>query len=548
MHINYYSFLFFLFPCLCFTQIKVEKLDTLINSPYTDEISPVIGRNGKNLYFTRSKDPLFDKTLYINNVDVSVSSDFESYDSRLKGIYSYLQGEPVKDVVSSSFNQDIWIARGTFPGIFTHIEHPNYPLNNALPNSVCDINQRTNDLYIINQFGEEGSLSNGFSIAYYENGKYSFPKNIKFKGGFELRGDINLGVSSDGSILLISAKKGTDSEIYIAHRINYLTWSQPVKLSADVNTAFRESSPHLAYKDQALFYSSDYNSTSSDIYYNLKLNDSWTLWSEKFKLPYPINSDANEGGPYYYGGYLYFASDRDGTWDIFRAKFDPVEYAKKVIYNTSDPEIEPEVVETNKFETLDIRLYDIYTKEPLKGQLTILTPDQSLNKKYDIHFQGKNIPINVNYLDESTFVLSSRRYISESFPIREIPSNNKMDFYLYPDSVGINMAIEPILFKRSRSMVLSSSFEQLDRIAHILNDNPELKVLIRGHTDNVGSEEAKMKLSTERALGVKNYLVGAGVAEGRIKYEGVSDKEPLIGNSSEKTKSRNRRVEILISN
>ncbi len=530
---------------LLYSQYTVEKLDSLVNHPDTDEISPVLGRDGRILYFTRSKDPLFNKTLIVDNIDISSKASFADYDRELRRIYSFFQASPVTDIVNSNYNQDIWIARGHFAGRFTTVTHPEYPLNNALPNSVCDVNQRTNDLYIINQFEENGDIRNGFSISYYENGEYSFPHKIRFEGDFPLYGDINLGISENGDALLISTRKGNDSDIYISHKINYLNWSRPVKLSPDVNTSWRESSPHLTNKDRVLFYSSDYNSKSSDILFNVRLTESWDNWSEKFVLPYPINTRANEGGPYYYGGYLYFSSDRDGSWDIYRAKFKPIEYAKQVMKGYKAPVVVEKVEE--KEIPLDIHIYDIYSGEPLKGKVKIVNPHFTEELDYDIHFQGKTVRIAAKNLLDSEILVSARKHLSEGYILEEVPENNTLNYYLYPDSVGIDLAIEPIYFKRSQSKVLPSSFKQLDRIAHILVTHPEIKVAVRGHTDNVGSKEAKIKLSTERAAGVAQYLTRAGVSSERITFEGVGDAEPISRNSNEKTKSQNRRVEIIVT-
>lgn len=86
----------------------------------------------------------------------------------------------------------------------------------------------------------------------------------------------------------------------------------------------------------------------------------------------------------------------------------------------------------------------------------------------------------------------------------------------------------------------------LDDLATALIENPEIKILLIGHTDNVGSEKFNLKLSIQRAQKLKNYLLGKGVADSRISVEGKGMKEPLNDNSSESERALNRRVELTI--
>jgi len=86
----------------------------------------------------------------------------------------------------------------------------------------------------------------------------------------------------------------------------------------------------------------------------------------------------------------------------------------------------------------------------------------------------------------------------------------------------------------------------LDDLAKALLDNPELKIKLVGHTDNIGSEKFNLRLSMHRAQTLKDYLVERGVAGTRISTEGKGMTEPLNNNQTEEDRSRNRRVELTI--
>jgi type IX secretion system PorP/SprF family membrane protein len=88
--------------------------------------------------------------------------------------------------------------------------------------------------------------------------------------------------------------------------------------------------------------------------------------------------------------------------------------------------------------------------------------------------------------------------------------------------------------------------EYLDEVARALIDNPELRVELIGHTDNIGSSKFNLKLSLLRAESMKVYLVEQGVSESRVMATGKGMTEPLNENITEAERALNRRVEMKI--
>jgi peptidoglycan-binding protein ArfA len=101
-----------------------------------------------------------------------------------------------------------------------------------------------------------------------------------------------------------------------------------------------------------------------------------------------------------------------------------------------------------------------------------------------------------------------------------------------------------IQFEQSKSVMLSGSEKELDRLAAFLVRYPQLKVTIEGHTDQVGKPEQNLKLSQNRANKVAEYLKTKGVAATRITAVGYGDTRPLKGNGTNIAK--NRRVAFII--
>jgi OOP family OmpA-OmpF porin len=74
----------------------------------------------------------------------------------------------------------------------------------------------------------------------------------------------------------------------------------------------------------------------------------------------------------------------------------------------------------------------------------------------------------------------------------------------------------------------------------------QVRVEVKGHTDNVGSEEVNMELSKERAKAVVRYLIREGVDKDKISYSYYGMSKPLTTNDTEEGRTMNRRVEFEI--
>jgi outer membrane protein OmpA-like peptidoglycan-associated protein len=85
---------------------------------------------------------------------------------------------------------------------------------------------------------------------------------------------------------------------------------------------------------------------------------------------------------------------------------------------------------------------------------------------------------------------------------------------------------------------------ELDKVVQLMNDNPRLKIMIGGHTDNVGKKEDNLALSLNRATAVTQYLVSKGVSTARMQPKGYGDSKPIAPNNTDQGKSLNRRTEL----
>jgi OmpA-OmpF porin, OOP family len=105
--------------------------------------------------------------------------------------------------------------------------------------------------------------------------------------------------------------------------------------------------------------------------------------------------------------------------------------------------------------------------------------------------------------------------------------------------------IEGIYFDTGSATIKAESEPALIEMVKLFKDSPTLKVYVIGHTDNVGSLESNLKLSSDRAASVVKKLTERGIAVSRLKSAGVGPYSPVTSNDTDEGKAKNRRVEFV---
>lgn len=106
------------------------------------------------------------------------------------------------------------------------------------------------------------------------------------------------------------------------------------------------------------------------------------------------------------------------------------------------------------------------------------------------------------------------------------------------------LVLAGVNFATNTATLTQSSRFILDEVAKSLNDNPEVRVEVSGHTDNTGSRALNVRLSQARAEAVKKYLVDHGVAADRMEAKGYAWDRPVATNKTVAGRAMNRRTEL----
>ena len=331
----------------------------------------------------------------------------------------------------------------------------------------------------------------------------SFPDDIDPGAAF---------LSADGSKLyLTGCGWGRDSgcDLYVSHW-DLGQWSMPQLLKGNINTGSWESQPCVSADGKELYFVSRRNG-NADIYCSRRNAD--RTWGEPQNLGAPINTKGNEMAPFLHpdGKTLYFSSDKHigmGGFDLFMSR----------------------------------RGEDGKWQEPV-------------NLGFPINTQGDEINFFVAADGRTAFISSQREggyggYDIYAFELPEEVRSDSTNYLSNVDvvelSVGDALVLQNIQFEYNSSALTEDSQAGIQILADFLKRNPELKVELAGHTDDVGSAAYNLKLSSERAEVVREALVAQGIEAIRLTAKGYGDTKPLYPNDSEEHRAMNRRTEMII--
>jgi len=128
---------------------------------------------------------------------------------------------------------------------------------------------------------------------------------------------------------------------------------------------------------------------------------------------------------------------------------------------------------------------------------------------------------------------------------KELEQIQKTEVTRKEDRLIVTMS-DAVLFDLDSAALKAGSQSTLGKMADVMIRYPDSDILVKGHTDSMGSEKHNQELSERRAKTVKNYLIDKGVSAQRITAIGFGETMPIAPNDSTESRQKNRRVEVEI--
>jgi outer membrane protein OmpA-like peptidoglycan-associated protein len=321
-------------------------------------------------------------------------------------------------------------------------------------------------------------------------------------------------------------------------------WSVPQNLGPNINTKGNEKTPFIHSDSETLYFSSDghYGFGGYDIFYARK-NEKGE-WDEPVNIGSPINGESDDTGFFVSkdtkSGY-FFSFDEGkvkgkgvGRYDLYR--FDLYKEAR------------PQAIAFREFEVKDEKgeiitgaiaeLKNLNTGKKTNVIIDSLTGKgmyvQNLEKKdtYALVIKKDSVAFNSTIINTKTLSVQA-----------EVP---KLDIIVAKAEAGKSFVLDNIYYNTNSAEIQEQSKPILQSFAEYLLENPELKIEIQGHTDNVGNPKDNEALSSNRAYSVKQYLESFKVPGKRITAKGYGSTKPIADNKIESGRAKNRRTEFLI--
>lgn len=326
------------------------------------------------------------------------------------------------------------------------------------------------------------------------------------------------------------------SDLYVSHLQTNGNWSEPENLGAEINTTGDESSPFIHADNQTLYFTSNGHPGygEQDIYLIRKSANG--KWNKPENLGYPINTINHEGTLFIASDAktAYYSSDRSdsrGGLDIYSFELREDVRPRRTLW------VKGNVFDKKTMKSLPsaVELIDLASKQTI----TKVQTDEAGN--YLI-----TLPVGKDYV----FNVNRRGYLfySDSYSLKDKAPDSvyQKDIPLQPIEANATAVLKNIFFDFNKYELKPESQIELDRLVQLLKDNPSVKIQIEGHTDNIGKAPDNLKLSSNRAKAVVNYLGSKGIAAARLIAKGFGASRSIADNKTEEGRAMNRRTELKV--
>ncbi|RAU83056.1 OmpA family protein [Pontibacter arcticus] len=379
---------------------------------------------------------------------------------------------------------------------------------------------------------------------------------ISLKTGEEWSKPVNMGttvnskawdsqpsLSADGRTLYFTSTRGGGvgkEDIWVTYMAADGIWLKPENLGRNVNTTARDMAPSIHSSGSTLYFVSDGHLGFGGLDVFKTTRTKGKNWSEPANMGYPLNTFADEGS-------LFISPDNKKGFYSRQVGSD-MATASIQLYSFDVP-AEWRSLENSTY--AQGRVFDEATKKPLGAvvQLYDVASDSLIQQVSSDKVSGEYTVVLTEGKQYALYV-SAPKYLVNSLSFDYTSAKAltpvALDVYLKPVKSGAAVVLSNLFFDTNKYKLDPKSKTELDKLISFIKQNQSIKLEISGHTDDVGSDQANLELSSKRAQAVVDYLVSQGVPKNLIVSKGYGESKPVKPNTSEENRQLNRRIEMRV--
>ena len=466
---------------------RIEEPKRLGGSVNTlaEENFPIFLKSDGALYFTRTFDKTAKYGLYDQNIWISEK----------EGELTYSSGESVKKI------------------------------NNKFNNCIVGFSSDESKIYLLNAYGGKKDLKKGICYSVKKGNNWSKPKEIKIPE-LDIEGQFyGFHINKEENLIIISyvgPNSEGEEDLYYSELVDE-KWTSPKTMGASINSSGFEISPFLSKNSDTLFFASNGmgGEGDSDIFYSLRVGETWDDWSAPVNLGNKINSPKFDAYFTMSDRFFYWSSNRDAERsDIYYSTFLNIppltasaDGTDVTVYQGNDGEIDltPKggigpytYLWSNGSEEQDPKML-------VKGVYTCVVTDS--------YAQIAEVTVNINEPGPPVVIVEQKKFEGTI-----------------------------IYFDLNSSYHNAENIKALEDFVRKIKLEPGLKFQVVSHCDRRETDQYNIWLSKRRMERTIDYLVSKGVSKKNISGDFRGEREPDVqcSNCSEDQFSKNRRTVISI--
>lgn len=320
------------------------------------------------------------------------------------------------------------------------------------------------------------------------------------------------------------------------------TFDYAKNCGSKINTRHDEICPFYIHNEMTLCFSSN-GHIGFGGYDIFEAGGTMRSFEEPHNVGYPINSS--------YDDLYYFKSDKHGFFSSNRPSpnnhinpncCDDIYYFGR---NKSNRLFVGGLIDFDHLVNVDSFSVSIYTID-LKEHSEALVKFKNIQVDDKYNFQirpDRFYRIKVFWEDEQNYYVGWDNFNTININKSQLLIHNiKVEHYVF----NTNYIIKDVNFESDSYEIKPEFYSDLDKLVSFMQHNPELRLELGSHTDNVGDEDENIKLSQKRADAIKDYLIKYGIKADKISSKGYGSSIPKADNKTAKGRNMNRRCEFKI--